>query len=235
MPKVSEIKNLPHANKKSTIEYYLTEIPNDALTINGLHEIWFDNNPLQKFPSLSNYTNTLHTLSLSNTLLTEIPNEINSLTSLKYLYLQNNKISEIKNLENLNNLLELNVANNLICGNFPEMLLTLTKLNYLNISYNKINSLPETLLNLIHLLILNIIGSDITEVSPNIPRRMTQLLIIGNPTSTNSNKETKKTNNNNNLQNNFGMNKNEEIELLNFLKNRAKSRNKINENNKQGK
>lgn len=209
-PKASDMKS----EKKQTVEFFLEEIPKEAFDIKGLNELWLCNNRLRVVsPQLADI-HTLQVLSLANVGLDHIPLEISALIQLKRLYLQNNKISAVpEELRSLTSLTDINLRCNQLEGEFPAVILTLYQLAYINISGNDITEIPNDIIRLNTLTVLDVSNSRIESVKPEIIRRMPELIIVG---ASGSRRRTIWS------PDLYGISAEDEMELVSFIKGRAK-------------
>jgi Leucine-rich repeat (LRR) protein len=233
VPKPSEMRVIPST---STVEYYLEEIPSEVFAINGLTEIWLCNNPLKSIPSALGDLHALQVLSLANVGLTSIPLEVSGLISLRRLYLQKNLIVTIpEELSSLTLLTDFNISSNQLSGpEPPAAVYQFKQIAYLNIASNpQLTSISEQITLLSSLALLDITDTNIRQLPQNISRRMPHLLILGQqPEEQQSGPEQESTEGQEEGKqrevkkpppvSSCGITKEEEQELLGFLKHRAK-------------
>jgi Ca2+-binding EF-hand superfamily protein len=201
--------------RKSTVEYFLEELPAETFMIKGLRELWLCNNPLRGVvsPKLSELSN-LRTLSLQNTGLTAFPKEVFSLVLLQQLYLQRNTISvvpdEISSLSVLN---YLNLSRNSFTGSIPTNLVSLKNLLLLDMSNNAVEVIPTELTSMPALTLLNLDFTSVVEVPEVITRRMPSLIVSGVAKEKTKIKYTPQS---------YGISAEEEKEFVGFIKMRCK-------------
>lgn len=205
------------SDRRETVEYKLEQIPEEVFTIKGLSELWLCYNPLKSVSPKLAELDTLQVLSLAGVGLTSIPLEVSGLINLKRLYLQKNSISSIpEDFSSLSLLTDLNISHNKFTGPIPDVILGFFDLALLDISFNQFSAVPSTIMKLKTLSLLNVSGNGISEIPPEIPRRMPSLLVIGVESGNRSKKYWQ--------PENYGISPEEEKEMVSFIKSRAKQK-----------
>ncbi|XP_033338539.2 uncharacterized protein LOC117227426 isoform X1 [Megalopta genalis] len=147
----------------------LTELPPDLTNMRALLQLDASNNELETLPPLGELRK-LQTLMLQINKLTTFP-DLSGCTMLRTLHLANNNITEIDMLclEGVGKLRTLTLGNNNI-DSMPEEIIKLVNLEILDLSYNKLTIVPNYVGILPNLKQLAIEGNNVQNIRADIIR-----------------------------------------------------------------
>ncbi len=153
-----------------TLSFFnLKTFPEEITTLISLKELRLGGNRFSTIPESIKNLKNLHTLYIFDNELTELPDSIGELNSLQYLNLTNNHLKFLpESFGNLNSLRFLGLEENNL-KKIPESLVDLVSLEELNLNsnFNQVIDLPEFILKLNSLKILNLRGISLSDTSKN--------------------------------------------------------------------
>jgi internalin A len=143
----------------------LTRLPLRLLKqVDGLQELWLDNNQLTQLPPEIGHLTSLRVLRLENNRLTRLPPEVGQLTSLRQLRLDGNRLTVLPpEIGQLKGLAELRLDGNQLTA-LPVEVGQLTKLWMLWLDGNELTALPSEIGQLISLQELWLYHNTLTEL-----------------------------------------------------------------------
>lgn len=171
-PEISQLSQLTYINVS---ENKITSLPREMGQLKNIRILYVQNNQLESLLPEIGLCTKLEFLDISNNVIYELPAEVGKLLRLVTFLASNNRhiVSLPSEFKNLTNLRGINLSENLLDG-IPEEILSLSKLEILDIHTNQITDLPPEFKNLQHLTDLNI-SNNFLSYSPNLVSTLNEI------------------------------------------------------------
>jgi Leucine-rich repeat (LRR) protein len=164
----SNLYKLTHLNFLEIAKTKLSAMPKQIGQIKNLTSLLCHTNELTSIPIEIGLLSNLKNLDFSNNKITSLPSELSNLKELFTINLSGNQLTELFPLNDLVKLSVLDISRNKLQKLPPLGSCNLENLSEINGSYNELVEIPEDLVDLPSLKLLNLQNNQITHVPSNL-------------------------------------------------------------------